>query len=584
MPVSAENHEHHFNVLKEPVTTQQLAKLAGAKNLLEVTSDAETRPVIGEVNTYEGVSVERKRYLPHARNIREIASLRINKSQHEYFYTNVIVHFDLKGAPPRLEYFLALLEFIAKGGATGVLIEWEDMFPWSGKLESVRNTNAYSRKEVRQILGKAKSLKLEVIPLVQTFGHMEWILKYEKFRKYRENDEYPQVICIGDDEAVDLVKTAIRQVVRLHKPFGIKRFHIGADEAFEFGTCKASKEKEKKLGSREKLAIRHLANISEYTRNITGEATILAWHDMLRSFIETGVKIGELGKLIQPVVWDYSEYVQGVQEYTIRELVLNFGKIWASSAFKGADSPTAMYNRYVHYEKNNVQWVLQQRSFRQQSEPVNFEGIIITGWSRYDHMAGLCEIWPVSVPSMLLNTQIALIGANPVYALLRGEEITNMAERRALEIMNCPENRFFQLDTCGFPGKIIYDMFQVQFQDSVKSIENELKTNYKIQGWLSPYNIRHNISQNWYLKEISQVLLNYQDHLYRITERLKKEMKTLFYDNTVDEFFFSNVDPYVEKLNHYFQSAQKLLKIRVQKRRNFVIERTQTDNPYVKNS
>ncbi|KIH54557.1 hypothetical protein ANCDUO_15296, partial [Ancylostoma duodenale] len=72
-----------------------------------------------------------------------------------YFYTNIIVHFDLKGAPPRLSYFLQLLELVAKAGATGVLIEWEDMFPWSGALKSVRNTDAYTEKEVQTILEKA---------------------------------------------------------------------------------------------------------------------------------------------------------------------------------------------------------------------------------------------------------------------------------------------------------------------------------------------------------------------------------------------------------------------------------------------
>ncbi|PIO57584.1 hypothetical protein TELCIR_20998 [Teladorsagia circumcincta] len=55
----------------------------------------------------------------------------------QYHYTNIIVHFDLKGAPPKIQYFLELLELVAKSGATGILIEWEDMFPWSGELRRV---------------------------------------------------------------------------------------------------------------------------------------------------------------------------------------------------------------------------------------------------------------------------------------------------------------------------------------------------------------------------------------------------------------------------------------------------------------
>ncbi|VDN21619.1 unnamed protein product, partial [Cylicostephanus goldi] len=142
------------------------------------------------------------------------------KSRKNEFYENIIVHFDLKGAPPRVPYFMELLNLVARAGATG-------------RLQVARSTDAYSLDDVRAILSKAKSLNLDIIPLVQTFGHLEWFLKLEEFRKYRENDAYPQVLCLGDQEGVAIVKDALKQVIDVHKEFGIKYFHIGADEAFE---------------------------------------------------------------------------------------------------------------------------------------------------------------------------------------------------------------------------------------------------------------------------------------------------------------------------------------------------------------
>ncbi|KAK6009316.1 hypothetical protein OSTOST_25779, partial [Ostertagia ostertagi] len=42
----------------------------------------------------------------------------LDSCAYRYHYTNVIVHFDLKGAPPKTQYFLELLKLVAKSGAT----------------------------------------------------------------------------------------------------------------------------------------------------------------------------------------------------------------------------------------------------------------------------------------------------------------------------------------------------------------------------------------------------------------------------------------------------------------------------------
>lgn len=50
------------------------------------------------------------------------------------FSANRIFHIDLKGAAPKLDYLLKLIPFIKKIGATGILIEYEDMFPFTGEF------------------------------------------------------------------------------------------------------------------------------------------------------------------------------------------------------------------------------------------------------------------------------------------------------------------------------------------------------------------------------------------------------------------------------------------------------------------
>ena len=81
-----------------------------------------------------------------------------------------LVHFDLKGAPPKVDYLKKVLKLSAGLGATGVLMEYEDMFPFTGKLGKAAAANHYSADEVRELLDECQALGLTVIPLVQTFG------------------------------------------------------------------------------------------------------------------------------------------------------------------------------------------------------------------------------------------------------------------------------------------------------------------------------------------------------------------------------------------------------------------------------
>jgi hexosaminidase len=159
-----------------------------------------------------------------------------------------LVHIDLKGAPPKPDYFKEFLPLIKKYGATGVILEYEDMFPYTGRLSVVKHGNAYSKDDIKLILKLAKDNNLTVMPLVQTYGHLEWILKHKDFAHLRENPEFPQVIspCIPETYEIILgisflsLKACllyfylnidmIDQVIALHPD--VPYFHIGCDEVY----------------------------------------------------------------------------------------------------------------------------------------------------------------------------------------------------------------------------------------------------------------------------------------------------------------------------------------------------------------
>ena len=92
---------------------------------------------------------------------------------------------------------------------------------------------AYSVREVEQIQKWASDNGMGVIPLVQTFGHLEHALKLEEFYDLREVPAYPQSLCPSKNASWSLVREMIDQVTSLHPTSTF--LHIGCDEVYQLG-------------------------------------------------------------------------------------------------------------------------------------------------------------------------------------------------------------------------------------------------------------------------------------------------------------------------------------------------------------
>jgi hypothetical protein len=66
--------------------------------------------------------------------------------------------------------------------------------------------------QVNLILKEATSNGLQVVPLVQTFGHMEFVLKHDAFASCREVPDGYMDICPLHSESANLVQTIVTQV------------------------------------------------------------------------------------------------------------------------------------------------------------------------------------------------------------------------------------------------------------------------------------------------------------------------------------------------------------------------------------
>ncbi|KAJ3643986.1 hypothetical protein Zmor_026665 [Zophobas morio] len=247
-----------------------------------------------------------------------------------------IVHIDLKGAPLRVSYYKTLFPLLSKLGASGVLMEYEDMFPYNSRLlKNISALNAYTYEDIKYINDLAHQNRLEVIPLLQTFGHLEFLLKLEEFRDLREVPDYPQVICPTHEKTMDLLMEMIDQVVDSHPRS--KTIHIGADEVYYLGFCDRCANIMTKFNlSKNMLFLEHVNGITRRVHKKYPDLKILMWDDEFRSFSLKELKNGDL-RYIQPVVWKYSKDVYEELGPSLWDMYSDvFPNVWVASAFKGA--------------------------------------------------------------------------------------------------------------------------------------------------------------------------------------------------------------------------------------------------------
>ena len=70
---------------------------------------------------------------------------------------------------------------------------------------------------------------------MQTFGHLEFVLKHEAFEKFREDPHDILCLCPLAEGSQDLAKELIQQTLSFHPDADY--IHVGCDEVFELGTC-----------------------------------------------------------------------------------------------------------------------------------------------------------------------------------------------------------------------------------------------------------------------------------------------------------------------------------------------------------
>ena len=196
--------------------------------------------------------------------------------------------------------------------------------------------------------------------------------------------------------------------------------HIGCDEVYQLGQCPICSQKLLAANTDPKntngyqdgksLFLQHVHRVASYVKKQKNVIPII-WDDMLRTIPAQILHDSKLGDVVEPMVWVYVEDVDRfVDSLTWANYGEVFGHIWAASAYKGAFGERLYAVNVQRHVGNNLAWLEVMRRETLSSSKLYFRGLVLTGWSRYDHFAVLCELLPIAMPSLILNLVIITQG------------------------------------------------------------------------------------------------------------------------------------------------------------------------------
>ncbi|MEP6610775.1 MAG: beta-N-acetylhexosaminidase, partial [Mucilaginibacter sp.] len=93
-------------------------------------------------------------------------------------------HIDLRIQVMTMDALKAFALKLSKQGINTIIMEWEGTYPFQ-KHPLIPNRYAYTQEEVASFIKYCADLKIDVIPLQQSFGHVEYILRNEKYKDLR---------------------------------------------------------------------------------------------------------------------------------------------------------------------------------------------------------------------------------------------------------------------------------------------------------------------------------------------------------------------------------------------------------------
>jgi len=201
----------------------------------------------------------------------------------------------------------ALLRRCALMGINTFMLYTEDTYEVPGEPFFGYMRGPYTQDELKDLDEYAAALGIEMMPCIQTLGHLEQILQWPAYSDYRD---VPGVVLAEEERTYALLEKMIDAATA---PFRSKRIHLGMDEAHGVGTGRYRRRHGEK--SSFDVLNSHLARVLEICRERALEPMI--WSDMYfrlgsekNEYYDLEAKVPQdvidgIPKDVALVYWDY---------------------------------------------------------------------------------------------------------------------------------------------------------------------------------------------------------------------------------------------------------------------------------------
>ncbi|MAT72367.1 MAG: glycoside hydrolase family 20 [Planctomycetaceae bacterium] len=314
------------------------------------------------------------------------------------------VHIDNRIQVLPLPELKRIVESVSSRGVNTIIMEWEGSFPFD-QHRVISNQFAYTKAEIAEFVEFCAERGVDVVPLQQCLGHLEYVLQFERYAALREDAMDISQACPSQQEAfLELYGALLDELCAAHPS---KYVHIGADETALLGHCPKCAARAEAEG-RSALFIEHIRAVAQQVLE-RGKIPVL-WADIVMKHPEA---IDRLPPECVLVNWNYG---WDVNHFGDHDRLLDSGhELWGALAMRshpdnyfGAVWKTHFrnYEDFLPFMRDN-----------------GYQGVVLTSWSTSGvysivrepkrhvvDMAPLRRVYPMRGFQLLLDAYCDAIG------------------------------------------------------------------------------------------------------------------------------------------------------------------------------